>query len=467
MRYNYTFIKISKMLDAFYHSSFYIALVTLVAVLGFALKQEIVAIFIIGSLAAVGWIFVKDFTHTVLSIIMISMVPLARYNQQAYFAPLYYLPIILVPALVLHIINFPLKKQKAAFLIPTLAVAISITLGGLFYLKAEEYFTMPALYYVIGLGFGMVLMYLFFNSSITCENFMIAEYFSKLMVGVGIMGICMVLTKYIEIWEFIFTKSLLTISCYFQWGNNLSNMLLIAMPFSFYLSAKGRHTVAYFCIGILEYLAMLFTLSRGGMIFSTIEIPLLIMATLIVSKSNRKKMIIPTLIFIALGIYIAYKLAPQILKVTEVTGDEARVKMYKHAWESFLQYPVFGKGLAYDPGKYYYPKPMCIYWYHSTLFQVLGSLGAVGIASYLVQFIYRAKTLLKVRSKFNLFFIIAMIGFGGYSMVNVGYFVPFPCVLVLWIIFTIADRYNKYLLTNKNEMANEALFKAKIKNENN
>lgn len=463
MRYNYTFIKISKKLDAFYHSSLYIALVTLIGIFGFVFKQEIVAIFIIGSLAAIGWIFVRDFTHTILSIIMISMVPLARYNQQVYFAPLYYLPIILIPALVLHIINFPAKRQKAAFLIPTLAVAIAITLGGLFYLSADVYFSMPALYYVIGLGFGMLILYLFFNNRMTCENFMITEYFSKLMVGVGIMGICMVASKYIEIWDFVLTKNLLYLSRYFQWGNNLSNMLLIAMPFTFYLSTKGRRSVIYFSIGILEFLAMLFTLSRGGMIFSTIEFPLLFISALILAKSDRKKLIVPSLICIGIGVIIVLKLAPQIINLTQVSGDEARVLMYTHAWESFLQYPIFGKGLAYNPGKYYYPKPMCIYWYHSTLFQIIGSLGAVGIAAYFIQFVYRAKALLKVQSKFNLFVIIAIIGFAGYSMVNVGYFVPFPCVLLLLIVFTIVDRYNKFLLSNENEMAKEAIFKIKGK----
>lgn len=459
MRHNYIFIKISKRLEAFYHSPLYIALITLIGILGFAFKQEISAIFAVGILVAVGWVFVRDFTHTVISMLVIATVPLARYGQQAYFDPLFYLPIILVPALVLHIVNFPAKHKKAPFLIPTLAVAVAITLGGLFYLTKEQYFSMPALYYVLMLGFGMLIIYIFINNRITAENFMLADYYSKMMVGIGIMGIAMVASKYAELGSVVFVKSLNWISNNFQWGNNLSNVLLLAMPFAFYLATKGKHAVFYFCVGTLEYFAMFFTLSRGGMIFSTIEFPLLFLATVILAKKDRKKFIIPTLISIAAVIVVLIKLYPQLVNITEISGDEARAKMYRHAWESFLEYPIFGKGLAYNPGKYYFPQPMCIYWYHSTLFQVLGSLGAVGIIAYSLQFLYRARALIKVRSKLNLYAAITVIGFSGYSMVNVGYFAPFPCVALMLVMFTVIDRHNGFLTDNPPERAKEAIFK--------
>lgn len=368
----------------------------------------------------------------------------------------------MVIAIVLRLFIFrPKKLIPGEFFIPTLAVSIALTLGGLFFLSFKQYFSMPGIYYVGALGFGMLLLNSIFETNFE-KNVDLTKFLAKMMIGVGIMGIGMIVTTYIKHYQLIFTDTFLFASN-FQWGNNLSNALLIAMPFAFYLAVTQKRSIPYFILGILEYLAIVMGLSRGGMLFGTIAITLSCIASIIVAKTkrNRLKFAVVTSIFLAIvAICLCTFLLPvvkDLLNNLKISNSESRVLLYALAWKNFLKHPLFGTGLAYNPHVYYFPQTMCIYWYHSTLFQVLGSLGILGIIAYSIQAFYRMRAIFKIKSLFNLFVLISIIGFAGYSMLNVGYFIPLPNMAILIVVFIVVDRNNKYLKKNPKIMEKELI----------
>lgn len=442
----------------------YIGIVTALGILGFAFRLEIYAIYLIAIIAAVGWVICKDLLPTFIAMVIIAMTPLARYGEVGYFSNIYYVAIPIILGIIGRIFVFrPKKFPLGEFFIPTLAVSIAITLGGLFYLSFRQYFSMPAIYYVLGLGFGLLLINCLLEANIE-KNIDHTVFLSKMMVGLGIMGMGMVYVTYIKKFQYL-TTDFFTFSTNFQWANNLSNNLLISMPFTFYLAVKQKHSLLYFILGVLQYAAIVMGLSRGGILFGTIAFPIAVIATIVVSKENRKKFSITLFIFAALALAVVILLLPTIkgfLTNLEIYNSEARVLLYALAWKNFLKYPIFGTGLAYNPNIYYFPQSMCIYWYHSTLFQILGSLGLVGIIAYGIQAFYRGRALLKVKSRFNLFVFIAIIGFAGYSMVNVGYFIPLPNMATLIMIFIIVDRNNKYLNKNPKLLEKELVYSKKL-----
>ncbi len=455
------FQNISQKADKFFYSNLYIFLITAIGILGFIFSLEIYAIYAIIVITSISWLFCRDIMPSFVAVAIIAMTPLARYAQEGYFDSLYYAPIIAIPAFIFHIIAFPPKITLNRFFYTTVAVAIAITLGGVLYLQAKEYFSMPALYYVIGLGIGMVLIYLVLQAYIPKDNAKIANYFARMMVGIGIMGIAMIAFNYIHNRELL-GRSLGVLARSMQWGNNLSNNLLLSMPFAFYLATKEKYSVFYFVIGILQYIAMLMSLSRGGIIFGTMVFPFALVLTLIIAKKDRKKLLIALSIIVILIIAIYFiwmtGLFKNILEFLEVRGDEARVGLYKKAWKNFLEHPIFGKGLAYNGQEHYYPEAWCIYWYHSTLFQILGSLGIIGLVAYGYQELIRFFSLVRIKSRFNLFTLLAMMGFAGYSMVNVGYFVPLPFVAMVVHMFLVVDRYNCILKRDKQLMLTEVII---------
>lgn len=435
-------------------------MVTLIGIFGFAFKLEIYAIFVIAGIAAMGWVLCKDLLPTFIAMMIISMVPLARYGEVGYFSNAYFVLFYLVPAFIARMFIYRMKFRIGRFFIPTLCVSVAITLGGLFYLSANDYFTMPGLYYVLGLGFGMLLVNFIMEAN-TPTDVDLSQFFAKMMLGVGIMGISMIITGYIKL-AYLFNSNFYLFSMNFQWGNNLSNALLLSMPFAFYLSTRKKYSVLYFIIGIFEYLALILSLSRGGIIFGTLMFPLIVIATLVIAKKDRKILLITLLVMVAAIITLSIiLLTPIFYNLTDniaISDGESRILMYKLAWENFLAHPIFGTGLAYNPKLYYFPQAMCIYWYHSTFFQIIASLGIVGLLAYGIQSFYRIRSLWEVKNSFNIFVFLSVMGFAAYSMVNTGYFIPFPNMAALITVFIIVDRNNKYIKANPKLLEKELLY---------
>ena len=436
------FARLSKKADSFYHSNLYLTLITLIGILGFIFREEIIAIYLIISFAAIGLIMVRDISPFFIAVLILGMVPLARHGQANYFSPLIYVVIPLVIAIIARTLIFPRRIRLGRFFIPTLAVAIAITFSGLFFITVREYFSLPAIYYIAGLGVGMLIFYVIMESNIPqFSKEGDVDFFARIMVAVGIMGIMMIASSYISNYTLI-GSDFRSFQSRFQWGNNLSCNLLLSMPFSFYLAAKSKYTLFYFIIGVIQYFSMVLSLSRGGILFSTLIMPFVVVTCLVYAKEKRKKLLIALGILIAVFALALLRYIDVIERLLTFTRAEGRLHLYGLAWNNFLQRPIFGKGLAYNPYIYYEPKSMCIYWYHSTLFQILASLGLVGLFAYALQTIYRLRAIFEVKSRFNLFTLYSILGFAAYSMVNVGYFVPLPYVVVMLFMFIILDRNN-------------------------
>ncbi len=473
------FDTITNKTEPLFYSPLYIAFITLSGIIGFVFQLEIYAILIVAFFVLLNLLFQRDVLPSFLNVSIIAMIPLARYGEVEYFTPLYrifnpWLPehlqdivsmseyslfinviaafiiIGIVISFLLRLFIYPLRLMKGRFFYATLFVAVAITLGGAFHLSLAEYFTFPALYYVFFLGIGMMIIYQTLENYIPHNKEAIIDYFAFMMLGIGIMGIAMVGSAYYENFEIIQHQGPGRL---FQWRNNLSNNLLLSMPFAFYLSLKRRFSSIYLTIGILQFVVLVFSYSRGGIIFSTLVFPPLFLTTIALSKGERLKKLFVTLLVFAM-IYVAFEtwLVPfdevlnNIINRIQISSEESRARMFFQAIDRFMAYPIFGTGLAKEV--IYSPQPMAMEWYHSTVSQVIGSLGMVGIVAFLYQEIIRALTIFEVKARLNVFVLFSLIGFGGYSLVNVGYFVPLPFVYMVLVMFMVLHRHNKMLQHN-------------------
>ncbi len=443
-----TYNTISGNLERFLYSYAYIALVTLIGAWGFIFKQEFTAIVIVTVILSIQWVFVKDILPSLLGAMILGMIPLARYGEVDYFLPLFWVLTYVVPAWIIHMIIYPPKFIKGRFFYPTLAIAISITLGGLFSPYFLDSFKGASLYYLSFLGFGMVMIYVFVENYLPNRKDAVL-YFSKMMLGVGIMGILMVSSYYYYNWDDIVNNG--GLGRYFQWRNNLSNNLLLSMPFAFYLAYKNKYVHFYYLIGVLQFVALVMSFSRGGIIFGTLVFPFLV-TTMFILKPKKSLGFITILVLVFGAVYFMAEeyfdgfmtVINDIRERVQISPDEARANMLRMAWENFKNYPVFGTGFGFSTAPHYNPQPMAMYWYHTTIGQIVGSLGLMGIIAYTYQMMLRGYTLIEKRTVFNLFVAFSIMGFAGYSMVNVGYFIPLPMVAVVIQIFILAERNNRF-----------------------
>ena len=96
---NTKFSLISQKADKFFYSNFYIALITIIGIIGYIFSLEIYAIYAIVIVAAFNWILCKDLMPSFLAVAILAMAPLARHGEVNFFDPVYYAPIMRCPLL--------------------------------------------------------------------------------------------------------------------------------------------------------------------------------------------------------------------------------------------------------------------------------------------------------------------------------------------------------------------------------
>ncbi len=356
------------------------------------------------------------------------------------FYSLWWMAIPIVIFLILYLLRYPPRFKKGPLFGGILATSVAVTLGGLGSISAKEYFSPTSLFYVFLLGFGMLIVYMFFCSEIVIENEAeFANRFSKMMCIV-ILFLCVCLAEeYISRYaEFAANPGILA----FQWRNNGSTILMLAMPFPLYLSAKK---FPYFFLSILAYLAILCTGSRGGMIFGFVELVICFAVILALDKHNRIKIAIVAAIGIACGIvllpYLINMLSYTLGRLLAPGENRIRLTLISRGLKDFLSNPAFGKGIGYmGNNDIHNNAKFTLCWYHCSPVQIIGSMGSVGVVAYIYLFSRRIKTFAKNLTFFGVIIFISYIGLELMSLVNPGIFSPFPYLVIATLYFVIIEK---------------------------
>lgn len=413
---------------------------TLIAAIFFNLDLPIISLFFFACMILVSLLTSKDMSPCLLPLLLVSMTVLKMYGSTLEtYKSIIPIAVILIILLLFRPLYLPVKFHKGAMFWALLAVSVSITLGGLGSLAFDKYFKAIPIFYVFSLGFGMLLAYLCMrNYTFSGGKYRPKEVFTKIMLCLGLMGICMVMPVALEA---IIAEKTWSI----QWSNNLSTIMIFVIPFTLYQSVRvKRGGWIWFIIGTVECLATLFTLSRGGILFGFITYVIAALWAIVTADKRRRLAFIAiTLILLTIAVSLLFTdgTIAKLKELIHISSNETRVELIKVAIENFKSNPIFGAGLAYA-GPHYNPKEWAMYWYHSLPFQIIGSLGLVGVAAYAYIFYMRAKICLKRLTKFNTFCLISMLGFTLMGCVNPGEFAPVPFAVMITAITVFIEQSN-------------------------
>lgn len=135
---------------------------------------------------------------------------------------------------------------------------------------------------------------------------------------------------------------------YTGWGhyNNIGAMLAMIIPMPFFLTGKGRYASFAYISAILFYIGLIFTCSRGSILFGT----LIFISGYILSLCHRKHarrqygIHFGALAAVILGMLFVEDEFLQLFRVFgEVgLGSMARLRIYLLGFEQFANYPIFG-----------------------------------------------------------------------------------------------------------------------------
>ena len=358
-------------------------------------------------------------------------------------------------AILLHFVIYRDKYRENLDIGPSLwgllAVAFAVTFGGLGTISASEYFAGGSLFYVFGLGFGMVLFYLIVKANLTHGS---ANEVVKILYLAGLLACVCVLRLYIT--DLLFDMRAQD-KHYFQSSNNLSTFLMLAMPMPmFYASKRHVHLLSV----LLVYGCILLTGSRGGLLMGTLEffIILLVFACRKQSKTGLRLLCGGTfaVVFGAILLFPAQWMT--FLKIpfdannssaqTYVTAlkgyifadGDARIQLLGRMKIDLRSNPLFGAGIGYKGNTdLYRPAKGAMNWYHMWIAQVVGGLGIVGILAYGYQLLHRVVIFFRNRSLVNLVLFLSYLGLFLMSQVNPGEFCPMPYAALAMTYFVIME----------------------------
>lgn len=349
-----------------------------------------------------------------------------------------------------HLIAYfkPLRIKGSQFK-PMLFVSIAIAIGGIGFITPKEYFAVSSIYHMLGLGFGMLLMYCFFYAHInTNDKYLVTKKLTEIMVMTGIVASFMVFSYYlIKINHVLDIKGII----YMQWRNNCSTILMITIPFAFLMANKKSYATI---LGFLFYVAILLTGSRGGMVFGTIEVVMCIVLFILYDRRRRLAYIV--LCFCIVCGVLAF--TPEVTKFFGYTVDrlftavndflmgestEVRARHYARGIRDFFNHPIFGTGLGYMGNRDVHPsKEFALCWYHCEPIQIAASFGAVGIAAYVYQFIKRNILIWRKATLFNMTIFLSYISLEMMSLVNPGILCPLPYLMLITLFLVVVEKCN-------------------------
>ncbi len=395
------------------------------------------------------WLFSGDIFAMLTPALFTYLIAMRCYNSLDDFMGIIWLAAPLVAVALFNIIVYFKKPTiKGSQFKPMLFASIAVTIGGVGFISAEDYFSGAAIYHMLGMGFGMLLLYCFFYSKIQVnDDYSLIDKLTKLMVAIGLFASFMVIAHYlININKVIDEGGII----YIRWRNNLSTILMIAMPFAFLMGNKKSYSTIF---AFIFYLGMLLSGSRGGMIFGSIELVMCIVMFILYDRRRRLAyaLICGCIFFVALVYFpqITQFFNHTIERIFNVLNDflmggadtETRVRHYARGIEDFLNHPVLGTGLGYMGNRDIFKnKAGALCWYHCEPIQIAASFGIVGIVAFIYQFIKRLSLIWKKATLFNMTVFLSYISLELMSLVNPGILCPMPYLLLIIIFLIIVEK---------------------------
>lgn len=397
-------------------------------------------------------------TDAMLPALLLSVFVTKLYNMLAneeYMAQLMRVIWVAVPvvaSVIFHFIYYkkPFKVGRSFW--GLCAISVALILGGVGTLPASDYFS-GVLFYVLGLGVGMMAFYLLVKSQFD-ENS--GREVMRVMYIMGLFASFCVVMFYVRGWDtFLRNGKFLN----FQSQNNLSTFLMFALPFPIYFAVKNPlHLIST----VFMYTCIIFTTSRGGLLMGTIELFIILAAYVILYPQNKKQRIVAISSSAVLAVAVIC-LIPIISRLNGISGEsgetisniselinklkgylvnenEARFKLLQRTVDNFKSNPLFGVGMGYTGNEdIYNAKDGAMNWYHMWFAQVFAGLGIAGILAYGYQLVDRIIIFFKNKNNFNLTFMISYIGLFLMSQVNPGEFCPVPYAMLGVTFFIIIE----------------------------
>lgn len=390
-----------------------------------------------------GWmlVFCRDILAAALPFLLIFLLSTLQYTSLSVFLPCAPLAVLPIGGLLVHLFHWkkPVVAGKSA--VGLAAVAAATVLGGVGAISAGEYFAPLSLYYILGLGPGLLVTYLLLRSELEMpHSYDLMDRLMQMLYTIGLAMVLAIACFYAENWA-AFADNW-EIPC-IPYRNFAATILVSTLPAVFSLVRRSRW---YLAAVLLWAAALFFSGSRTALLFGGVML-LLGMAYLVWKK------LLPLwalFVILAAAAAIALLLGHQLHELffgsrgeaddALVDPHETRWALLAQAWKDFRQHPLLGIGLGSQKNAALFTGvPGSMVFYHNAAAQVLGSMGLAGAAAYGLLLVRRVRLLLRGGDAclmIGMFYLGMLL----VSMTNPGLFCPLPNAALTVLAFAVLEK---------------------------
>lgn len=434
------FSQIKYFADRIWASSLYVPVLMLIAAFFLVLPAPKFGCVVMAAVISFMLVFCRDILSAMLPTLLFCLLTTGFYEDYGFLIRNWPLFIDVIIALILHFILYPAAIKRGKMTFPLLAVSIATVLGGIGTISVQEYFAPVSLYYVIGLGPALFLIYTLLYSQLqTKRNYDTLERLLSTVYYAGIFaGIIVIYTYLSRFDEFL---SLHT-GIYISYRNFCTTIMLTALPCTCLKTSKGTYRFG----GLwFMYLCLLFSASRSGLVFGSA----LLLGCLILMYlqsdcriQKRVKRILPFAIPVAVAVivFLAIKLFSSRLIDGTLLYLCSRYDFWSSGVKDFLSSPIFGIGLGNMSHQHIFiGVGGSIVWYHNCIIQIFGSMGIIGFLAFGWMYFTRIKLLLTRRTAKTPIVLMSVLGMFLVSLTNPGEFCPMPNAFLMVSLFTVLE----------------------------
>lgn len=440
--------------EKLWNSKYFLHINVIAAVVGLALGQALVCMFILLAEAIFLLVCCDDIMSIAFPLFAIFLTSTEFFKDYSVLGPyMWYAIIPFAAAIVFQLIYYRKPLVKGRFLYPMLAVSLALILGGVGTISADEYFMPFSLYYTLGLGLGMVFIYCLCISRLQNErNYDRKERLSAILYAAGILAVLVLIVFYMRNFSKFLSKGGVL---FYKPRNYLCTVIFLAMPQCCrYIKRSNLHL---FVLAAM-FAALVMSGSRSGLLIGAVMLIICAGYVYATNKESRKLYNILLIGAALITVIVVFKFAPDVYSYLYdyradefdgklVSSNETRVQYILLGLKDFKAHPIFGIGIGNLAHKKVFKAFFtgCIIFYHNCVIQVIGSMGLVGIAAYLWQVSERVKLAWQTRKSELLMFSLSYLGMILMSLVNPGIFCPFPNAAAITLIFALMEHEQKKL----------------------
>ncbi len=431
------------------YSPWYLLILSAITVFGWAFEQSALSMCATLSIGAFALIINRDALPAVpclaLPIFATSNQDFLTHPQNIYIVAVG--GVLLGIAFVAHFFLFKPKFKLFKLTVPLALVSVALFLGGIGYIEAEAY--LKSMTFIITLGPLMLCLY-YFLMIYTCPNDKVdsRRYMCYILISIIIVLVSESLIYIIRFDQPL--EDLVRITMDLGWGNRntVGLVLTIILPALFYIAYDSKFYIAVPCyvLSAIALFIMILTFSRGGIVGCVMSMIVPTIYTLAKSKTRYNLIYTIAGMVLALSIFMLFNstaFAAVLDKLFENINLDStgRFELFAEAYNLFLNNSIFGVGIGYMGNNLYVPE-FGMYWFHSTILQVIASTGMIGFIAYGIYYVLRAKSIFHNPSIFNVFVGSGVIAFELLCLIENGTFLPFPTMFIVIFITAFLEYSN-------------------------